>query len=83
MSTFQERYTPKVVGVNTTVDLTDDSVGGFLCATAGTVTLVAGSTTLLNAFAVEAGVYYPIPVYLGNAPNSFTTAGGASGLLMV
>lgn len=83
MSTIQERYTPKVVGVNTTVDLTDDSIGGFLCTVAGTITLVAGGTTLLNAMAVSAGVYYPIPAYLGNAANSFTTAGGASGLLFV
>lgn len=84
----QERYAPRPVGANETISLTGASVGGFLCTTAGTVTLVrddgqGNTTTLVNAMAVAAGTYYPMPFYLGSNGGTFTTAGGAIGCLGV
>lgn len=84
---IQERYAPLVVGVNATVTINNQSVGGFVCQTTGTITLVAAevdgkpSLTILSAFPVTAGVYYPLPFFLGKNGGTFTTAGGASGTL--
>jgi hypothetical protein len=86
---IQERYNPKVVGANATVNINTTSMGGFLCTASGTITLVSkatdskAQTTLLNAMSVSAGVYYPIPVYLGSNGGTFTTASSAAGLLLV
>lgn len=84
----QERYTPKPVAANSTVTISGSGVGGFLCTTSGTITLVrddgqGATTTLVNAMAVTAGVYYPLPFYLGPTGGTFTTAGGAVGCLGV
>lgn len=80
----QERFDPVVVGVNTTVTLNGDTIGGFLAATAGTVTVVDGAgTTIINAHPVAAGSYFPMPFNLQRAGGTFTTAGGASGTLGV
>lgn len=81
MSTIQERYSPEVVGVNATITIYSDSIGGFLAKTAGTITVVdEHGVTIVDAFPVAAGAYYPLPFYLGSGVNStFTTAGGASG----
>ncbi len=84
---IQERYAPLPVGVNATVIINNQSVGGFLCQTAGTVTLAAPATSgspaiaILTAFPVLAGVYYPMPFFLSKDGGTFTTAGGASGTL--
>jgi len=89
MAHVQERYNPIVVGTNSTVRITGDNVGGFVCTVSGTITLVANAadskpqTTLLTNFPVTAGVYHPLPFYLGKNGGTFTTAGGASGLLGV
>lgn len=81
MSNVQERYTPEVVGVNTTIPLYSNSIGGFLAKTAGTITVTASNgTVLVNAHPVTAGGYFPLPFYVGDGA-SFTTAGGASGTL--
>lgn len=85
MSTIKERYAPKVVAANSTVTIDNSNVGGFICTTGGTITLTreSPSDTLINAMAVTAGTYYPLPIYLGHNGGSFTTAGGAVGLLLV
>ena len=89
MATIQERYNPIVVGANSTVTIHGDNVGCFLCTTSGTVTLVSNAhdgkaqTTLLSAFAVTQGTFYRLPFYLGRNGGTFTTAGGATGLLGV
>lgn len=86
---IQERYQPIVVGANSTVTIHSNQVGGFLCTASGTITLVAAAsdgkpqTTLLNAFAVTAGVYYPLPFFLGAQGGTFTTASSGAGLLGV
>jgi hypothetical protein len=84
----QERYSPVVLGANSTVRINSQGTGGFLCTTSGTITLVrdnggGSTTTLINAMAVTAGIYYPLPFLLGQYGGTFTTAGGAIGLLGV
>lgn len=82
-----ERYRPIVLGVNGASKIDSDHVGGFLAVTAGTITITSdpdtGSTpiTIVNAFPVAAGVYYPLPFYLSPTGGSVTLAGGASGTL--
>ena len=85
----RERYSPVPVAVNTAVTITSNAIGGFACTVSGTITLVANAadgkpqTTLLSAMPVTAGVYLPLPFYLGKEGGTFTTAGGAAGLLGV
>ncbi len=86
---YQERYQPILVGVDATVPINSDSVGGFLCKTAGTITvtkvneLSGANVTIINAHPVSAGIYYPLPFFLGSNGGTFTAAGGASGTLGV
>lgn len=87
MTYIRERFTPVVVPADSTVNITSESVGGFLCQVAGTITLVSNTNdgqparTLLSAFPVTAGLYYPLPFFIGYNGGTFTTAGGAAGLL--
>lgn len=86
---IQERYVPLVVGVNATATINNQSVAGFLCQTAGTITLTAAiddvkpAFNVLTAFPVLAGLYYPMPLFLSKNGGTFTTAGGASGTLLI
>lgn len=88
MAAYQERYSPVVVGVDSSVPLTGSAVGGFLCKTAGTITITendeqGGTRIIVNAVPVTAGIYTPIPFYLSPYGGTVTTAGGASGTLGV
>lgn len=86
---YQERYQPILVGLDATVRIETNSVGGFLCKTAGTISIsefneINGTTVLIvDAHPVTAGVYYPLPFFLGSNGGTFTAAGGASGTLGV
>lgn len=81
MGVVRESYTPVPVDVNATVTLGGNCLGGFLAKTGGTVTVVNGlGVTILSAFPVTAGVYYPMPFNVGEGA-TFTTAGGAGGLI--
>lgn len=84
---FQERYKPVAIGVNGTYKFPQgaQNIGGFLAITAGTITVVNQvGTTIIAAFPVSAGVYYPMPFYLEHgSQGSVTLAGGASGVLGV
>lgn len=83
MAVVYEAYKPVPVGVNATVNLNSSILGGFLCKTAGTVTIVdANGTTLITGFPVSAGVYYRMPFRMNGVGGSFTTAGGARGILV-
>ena len=86
MTTYRERYTPTVVGVNASVAVTNNALGGFLCTTAGTITCTTtndqgAAITIINAHPVTAGVYVPLPFRISANGGTFTTAGGASGTL--
>lgn len=82
MSYVQERFAPKVLGVNSTTIVQASSVGGFLAKTSGTITLTAfDGTVIVSAVPVTAGFFTPMPFFIG--PNGYTVvlAGGASGTL--
>lgn len=86
---YQERYQPILIGVNGTAIISGDSIGGFLCKTAGTITVTevneinGAAVTIIDTHPVTAGVYYPLPFFLGSNGGTFTAAGGASGTLGV
>jgi hypothetical protein len=85
----QERYSPYPVAANTTIQMSANAVGGFLCIATGTITIVRNasgsqpSLTVVAAFPVAAGTYYPMPFYMGTEGFSFTTSLTASGVLGV
>lgn len=86
--TMQERYTPMVLGVNSTTVLSQgiQAIGGFLAVTAGTITVVnSRGVTVLNAFPVTAGSFVKLPIYLSDGQNggTITLAGGAGGTLLL
>lgn len=80
---IKERYTPVPMAANATYITTSDQIGGFLCKTAGTISVVAKGVTLVDAVAVAAGVYYPLPFYVGDTGATITLGGGAVGTLAV
>lgn len=69
---------------NATQDFSAGNIGGFMCNTTGTLTLqtLNPNVTLLTAFPVEAGRYYPFPIYTGSGAIRVTLAGGASGMML-
>lgn len=82
----QERYKPVQIGVNATVSTPSNALGGFLCVTAGTISIVTNTTTprtILPTFTVTAGIYYPLPFHTSLEGATITAAGGASGVLGV
>lgn len=88
MSNVQEQYKAVVVAANATQGFTGNGVGGFLCVTGGVITiqrLDLNSTyvTLVNALPVTAGVWHPIPLYVGHLGGQIVASGGASGTLGV
>ena len=83
MGTIQERYHGTAMAANTTFTVTGNSVAGFICVTAGTLTITRadGTTILVNALPVSAGVYYPLPILVA-AGATVTLASGASGTIL-
>lgn len=89
MPTIKERYNPIVMTANATVQITDAQVAGFLCTVSGFLSvsrLTADSALaglIVNTLPVTAGVYYPMPFFLGANGGSATCSGGAAGTLGV
>lgn len=88
MANYQERYRPIIVGVNGSVPITGSTVGGFLVATAGTITITnTAGTPIMTNTGVAAGIWIPLPFYIqnptGGTGGTFTCSGGASGTLGV
>lgn len=81
----RERYRPQPMAANATYTVRGGQIGGFLCKTAGTLTLVdASGNTLIDAQPVAVGAYVPLPFILPTAEGgTVTLAGGASGTLAV
>lgn len=86
---IKEAYQPVLMAANSVLRLPDTvmQVGGFLAKTSGTISITNGDgVTVVDAMAVTAGVYTPIPFRLrGNGVTTVapvvTLAGGASGTL--
>lgn len=73
------RYTPLLVGAGETLSITSDTIGGFLCVTAGTISISRKNednttTALVTALPVSAGVWVDIPFYLGTWGGTITSA---------
>ena len=87
MSQIQERYRPVAIAANATATLPATcNIGGFLCKTAGAITVVdSKGVTVIDAVAVSAGIYTPMPFQLagGGTPIVVTLSGGAVGTLGV
>jgi len=89
MSIITERYNPLVVAADSTEVINGNAIGGFLCTASGTVTVTANAGdgkdayTVINALAVTAGVYYPMPFYLSKNGGTVTTASSGAGVLGV
>lgn len=71
MAAVSERYVPHLMAANSTFNIPQgkDAIGGFLCTATGVLDayLDDGVTKFINALAVTAGIYYPIPAYVGPA----------------
>ena len=87
MSQFQERYRPAPIAADGTLTLPATcNIGGFLCKTAGAITVIdSKGVTVVNAVAVAAGTWLPIPFLLagGGTPVVITLSGGAVGTVGV
>ena len=87
MSYERLRYNPVQIGAGATVQITRTSIGGFLCTTSGTLTVVkhdgdGTTTTIINGLPVTAGNWVDLPFYLPFGGTA-TSAGGAIGVLAV
>lgn len=82
---IQELYKPTPMAANSSYNIPDSvqAIACFLCVTSGTITVVdQAGVTIINAMPVTAGVYHPMPFYLGSGiSGTVTTAGGASGVV--
>lgn len=80
---FNYHYSPRVIAANTTIRLTNGKIGGFACTVSGTLTIKdGGGNTIVNAIAVTAGQWLPLPfVFTPGDQAVATTAGGAAGTL--
>lgn len=79
------QYSPQPMAANSTYAIPAGvtSLGGFLCVTAGTITVVDNTgRTIISALPVAAGNFYSMPFFLGaGAAGLVTLALGASGCL--
>jgi hypothetical protein len=80
-----ERFTAYVMGANSSLKVTRQSIGGFLAKTGGTVTVTNDNgVVIVDAHPVTAGLYYPMPFLLQTTTGgTVSLAGGASGVLAV
>jgi hypothetical protein len=80
----KERYSPNIMAANATFKLAGPSVGGFICTVSGTLSITDNnSNAILSSFPVTAGVFHPIPIFIGNNGGVITLSGGAAGTLLV
>jgi hypothetical protein len=80
----QEGYTGNRIAANSTNNLICNNVAGFLADADGTITVTLLDTpnvVLLNAMAVVAGGYYPMPFRVNIPGVRIVTASGAAGCL--
>ncbi len=80
------QYSPTVVGVDATVNITDVNIGGFLCSTSGSITITGTNdfgapVPLVATMPVTAGGWVFIPLFIGPNGGQIVASGGASGVL--
>ena len=81
---YKEKYAPKpAMGVDATLMVPGVQLGGFITKTAGTITVVNGGVTYVDAVPIAAGQYMPLPLGFNEPGITVTLAGGASGTLLV
>ena len=80
---IQEQYTPQPMAANSSFVTGSQRIGGFICTTAGTLTVTTEAGTVINALPVTAGAYVPLPIFLGTSGGTITLAGGAAGTLLI
>ncbi len=88
MAAVSERYVPHLMAANATFTVPQgkDAIGGFLCTVGGVLNAYVddGTTKFINALAVTAGIYYPIPAYVGPSGQAkVVLSGGAAGTIFV
>jgi len=85
MTAVRERYRPQPIALNATYQVKGGQIGGFLCKTAGTLTMTdSDGNILVDAQPVSAGAYVPLPfMFPTSAGGTITLAGGASGTLAI
>jgi len=82
----RERFRPQPMAANASFRIRGPNVGGFLATVSGTLTLTdaVSGDTLVNAVAVTAGIYTPIPfVFTSSEGGTVALAGGAAGTLAI
>lgn len=80
----KERYNPNIMAANATFNIAGPSVGGFICTVSGSLSITDNvGKAILTAFPVSAGVFHPIPIFIGNNGGVITLSGGAAGTLLV
>jgi hypothetical protein len=82
----RERFRPQPMAANSTYVIKGPNLGGFLATVSGTLTITdnTSGTVLVNAVAVTAGIYTPLPfVFDASAGATVVLAGGAAGTLAV
>lgn len=79
----QELYSAHVLAANGNKTFNDaKGLGGFLCTVTGTFDADVGGVALVDALAVTAGVYYPMP-FAASGDLVITLSGGAAGTVGV
>lgn len=86
--TAVSHYKPVPVGVNATVLIAGSRIGGFVPATAGTITITTvsenGVSLTLPGIPVTLGNDVVMPIFVGTVGRSTLVAsGGASGILLM
>jgi len=81
---FQEQYSPKAMAANSSYVTLAQAMGGFICTVSGTLNVTgADGVAKLTNLPVTAGVYHPIPLYLGPAGGTIALSGGAAGTVLI
>jgi len=80
----QERYSPRLMAANSTLTLNGPSLAGFICTVSGTLAVDDHlGNDIVVAFPVTAGVFHPLPIFVGQNGGVVVLSGGAAGTLLV
>lgn len=88
MGTVRENYVPSILAANSSTQVRSGAgeLGGFLCTTAGTITVYDGigaSGKIIDTMAVTAGVFHSMPFGFGTGLYVVLAGGGAGTMATV